>query len=496
MRGERPVALLVFAAALAFYTLTAGGSLTSTDAVVTFDLTRSIVEHRSLALSGNLLGSEQNRGVDGRYYSQWGLGHSLYNVPFYVAGKMAAALLGRPVGKPDTIPKAAVALGSAAAGAGAVCFIWLLAFRMTGHARAALVAALSAAVASPLWPYSRFGFSTALTAMILTAAAWLLWLAAERGRAAEAAAAGGVVAFGWLTRHEMALAIAPFALFLVISARRRRLPAADLARQAGAFAGCAAVGGILWLLYNVVRFGSATQVGYTPAFGTEGYAAFLVAPGGSVVLFCPIALLWAVGVWRARRAAPVAPFLLAGPLLAFYGFFGALADWPGGRSYGPRYLVSSLILLAPGAALLWAHGGRRVRQTVAGAILVAAVLQLPGVLVDYSKVSVAWARAATEEQVAARNWRMSSSPLVLNARDAIRRVPENARYLTGRSSPPPVRDAFDRDFSQQFSYSLDFWWLYLHYFGVLSAAAAVGIAMALLATATALAVAAWRRAGP
>jgi hypothetical protein len=75
-------------------------------------------------------------------------------------------------------------------------------------------------------------------------------------------------------------------------------------------------------------------------------------------------------------------------------------------------------------------------------------------------------------------------------------VPENARYLTGRSSPPPVRDAFDRDFSQQFSYSLDFWWLYLHYFGVLNAAAAVGIAMALLATAAALAVAAWRRAGP
>ncbi len=496
MRGERPVALLVFSAALALYTLTAGGSLTSTDAVVTFDLTRSIVEHHSLALSGNLLGNEQNRGVDGRYYSQWGIGHSLYNIPFYVAGTTAARLLGRPVGKPDTIPKAAVALGSAVAAAAAVCFIWLLALRMTGQPRAALIAALSAAIASPLWPYSKFGFSTALTAAILTSAAWLLWLAVERRRAAEAAVAGAVVAFGWLTRHEMALAIAPFAAFLVVAGRDRSTPRALVGRQVACVVVCAAAGGVAWMLYNAMRFGSPTEVGYTPAFATAGYAAFLFAPGGSVLLYCPIALLWAAGVWRARRSSPGGSLLLAGPLLVFYLFFGALADWPGGRSYGPRYLVSSLILLAPGVALLWADGGRRGRRAIAAAIVLAAGLQLPGVLVDYSKVSIAWARGATDEQLAHRNWHLSSSPLVLNARAALERVRDNADYLSGRSSPPPVRDAHDRDFSQQFSFSLDFWWLYLHYLGVLSTPAALGIATSLLLLTLGLGAAAWRRTGP
>jgi len=52
-RAPRGTAVLVFCSALALYTLTAGGSLTSTDAVVTFDLTASLVERHSIALTEN-----------------------------------------------------------------------------------------------------------------------------------------------------------------------------------------------------------------------------------------------------------------------------------------------------------------------------------------------------------------------------------------------------------------------------------------------------------
>ena len=122
---------------------------------------RSIVDDHSIALSGNLLGLDANRGVDGRFYSQYGIGHSIYNVPFYLAGTAAQRLIGRRIGKPDTLPKAAVALGSAVAAAD------------RRPARVAAVAASRRAaqrqrswrpgarrIASPLWPYSKFGFST------------------------------------------------------------------------------------------------------------------------------------------------------------------------------------------------------------------------------------------------------------------------------------------------------------------------------------------------
>jgi hypothetical protein len=117
------------------------------------------------------------------------------------------------------------------------------------------------------------------------------------------------------------------------------------------------------------------------------------------------------------------------------------------------------------------------------------------VLVDYSKVSLEWARGATREQVLERNWHIGSSPLVLNTSAAIRAVPQNIRYLTGMAPLPEVARAAaadDRDFAQRFAFSLDFWWLYLVYLRALPRLAGIAIAAALAAIAWAAASAAWK----
>jgi hypothetical protein len=482
-RAPRGVAALVFCSALALYVLTAGGSLTSTDAVVTFDLTSSLVERHSIALSGNVLGLEANRGVDGRFYSQYGIGQSIYNIPFYVAGEAAARLSPRRVGKPDTLLKAAVAMGSAVAAALAVALVWSLARRLGATGRGAWVAALSAAISSPLWPYSKFGFSTALTAAILVGAARLLAEAKYRADARYAGAAGAVLAFGWLTRHEMALVLLPFVASLALEAREsgRRFPWAAIA----ALIGVTCIGGLLWAWYNVVRFGSPFSVGYAPLLDFSGYAGFLISPAGSVLLFAPIVVLWLFGL-ADSRFSPSTRVLLAGPLVIFYAFYGALADWPGGRSYGPRYLVPALILLAPGAAALW-DGGRARRRMLALTCVIAAVLQLPGVLVDYAKVSIDWARAHSSGEVEARTRHFSSSSFVLDTKAAVAATPANIAYVTGTRPRPRVRPTSttgDRDFAQRLSFSFDFWWLYLVYLGALSPIAALAIAVTLCAIAT------------
>ena len=89
---------VLFWLALGVYFFTAGGSLTTTDAVVAFDVTRNIVEHGTVATSGNLLGMDAFRGVDGRYYSPFGLLQSVYNIPFYVAGTSFVEVSGIAVG--------------------------------------------------------------------------------------------------------------------------------------------------------------------------------------------------------------------------------------------------------------------------------------------------------------------------------------------------------------------------------------------------------------
>jgi hypothetical protein len=490
VRAGARAALPVFCGALALYLLTAGGSLTSTDAVVTFDLTSSIVERHSIALSGNVLGLDANRGVDGRFYSQYGIGQSLYNIPFYMVGRMAMRFAPHRIGKPDTLLKASVALGSAVAAAITVWLIWSLALRLGASPRAALLAAWSVAVSSPLWPYSKFGFSTALTAAILAAAARLLVEAQATGDARFAAGAGAALAFGWLTRHEMAVALVPFAAALVLRAREARAPFPR--RHLAALIGVAGAGGVLWAWYNIVRFGSPLSVGYSPRFDFSGYAAFLIAPAGSVLLFAPIVILWIAGLADARLARSTR-VLLAGPLVAFYGVYGALADWPGGRSYGPRYLVPALVLLAPGVAALW-DSHRERRRAIVLVCAIAAILQLPGVLVDYAKVSTEWARSHSREEIVDRNWRFGSSPFVLDAKAAIDAVPANAAYLLGWREPPPVSatsTAGDRDFAQQFSFSLDFWWLYLVYLHAVRPAIAITLALVLLAAAIAASQSVW-----
>src|SRR5262249_14940610 len=183
----------------------------------------------------------------------------------------------------------------------------------------------------------------------------------------------------------------PFVAFLLLAHGPSRR---ETWRRVAAFVGCALAGGVLWAWYNIVRVGHPFSVGYVPEFGASGYAAVLFSPSRSLLLFAPIALVWLAGLLAPGAAAAADRVLLAGPLAAFFMFYGALADWPGGRSYGPRYLVPALLLLAPGAALLWQRGGRW-RRAVVAAVIGAAVLQVPGVLVDYSKISADWARTAT-----------------------------------------------------------------------------------------------------
>jgi hypothetical protein len=124
------------------------------------------------------------------------------------------------------------------------------------------------------------------------------------------------------------------------------------------------------------------------------------------------------------------------------------------------------------------------RPILAAAFVAGLLVQLPGVLVDFSKVSIAVARRTDQPPVAGDTWH--TSPLALNTRAAADAIPANVRYLFGVEAPPPVRRTAaggDRDFAQQLGFSLDFWWLYLFYLGAIPAAAAVAAGTVPLAAA-------------
>ena len=467
------VGLWLFALALVVYAFTAGGSLTTTDAVASYEVTRAMVEDGSVAMRGNLLGQEAERGRDGRFYSPFGIGQPLYNMPFYLGAKLLTQATGLRVGKPDTLPKAVVALGQTLIVAAIVRETFLLAALVVGDLASALLAAVTLAFASVLWPYSGFGFNQPLTCLTLVAAARQAFAGTRNDSLRCLLGAGFWLAGALLTRHEMALAFVPFAVWVWFDGGS---PFATRVRRLLALAPGLLIGVAVWMTYNAVRFGHPLNAGQDngPAFGSpivDGLLGLLASPSASLFLYSPFAAAGVVGLIALARRDRSAAIFFSALIALFVIFYATLGNWLGGRSYGSRYLVIVLPFLAVGWAALLARLAPRPRLVAfVLAAVCGAALQMPGVLMDYAKVSQAIGAEHRPFTTEERQWRWEASPLVLNSRALARALPDNIAYVIGRRSPPAIAVATsdqDRTFSQQFNFSLDLWWLYLYYLHVL-----------------------------
>ena len=285
--------------------------------------------------------------------------------------------------------------------------------------RAAAVALL-VVFATPLWPHSGFAFNQPHAGMFL----WLAVLGAvagvaERPNRALLAGAGLAAGGALLTRHEMVLPAAIIALWLVA-----RPGSSRWAALVAYFTGFTPAV-IAWATLNWWRFGHPLESGYlrdpTPGYGSSivtGATGLLFSPYSSILLYCPIAivgLLAMPALWRRNRSAAV---LVIGLFVSSFLFYSSLANWMGARSYGPRYLVPFLPALVLPLAF-WTPR-RPWKWGVAGIVVLSVGVQIPGVLVDYSKIREARAVAG---QTIAQDMRWSGMPLRLNAVALARALP-------------------------------------------------------------------------
>jgi hypothetical protein len=233
--------------------------------------------------------------------------------------------------------------------------------------------------------------------------------------------------------------------------------------------------GLLTLYYNYVRFGNALDTGYlrddTLALGSfwAGFAGLLFSPGRSVFIYSPALLAGVATLAAFGRRDRSTMWLLVGEFVIVFAFYSSLVNWDAERSYGPRYLLPVIPLLI----LPLAGCGSKSRLMTA-VILVSVVVQLPGVLVDFSKVGAA--RVIGPRTETQRQWTWEAAGLSINTRASLAAVPENvSRLANGRRLPVRPGESGTRDFSDQFASSLDFWWVYLFYLGVVAGPVALAI---------------------
>ena len=488
--SSRRAAGVVFGIVLCVYLTTTGGSY-ATD-LASYEVTKNLVQRGSVAMSYNVLETEAERGLDGQYYAPVGIGHPLVGVPFYFSSQVFQQLFDVRLGKPETLDKAAVVVGSAVAAALCAPLVVLFAWRLTGNLVGSLFAAFALAFGTSLWPYSKFGFNAPLATLCLLGATYCVWTGVRSKQLSMLAWGGIVLGYGLLTRHELGVMVIPLAGWITMeSGDDRKL----IIRRLAVFGVPFTVAVSLWMSYNYARFGHPFDTGLlrdpnvrfdTPIF--VGLYGLLASPGRAWFLYCPIAAYGVAALWLLARRDRSTAILFGSQVCLLLAVICRMHQWDGGESYGPRYLIPVLpFVTIPLAASFSLTKLSRFRQLLPIILMLSVVVQLPGVLVDYSKTQNEFARQTENYSIEMSRYTWSGAPLKLNAEAALTAIPRNLAYMTGRIAIPPVSrigEEVQRDFSQQFSFSLDFWWLYLFYLGVMPVGVAVmcGVTPLIIAT--------------
>jgi hypothetical protein len=270
--------------------------------------------------------------------------------------------------------------------AGTVVALSRLLLALGATYRRSVALSLLFAFGSLAWFYSGQLFSEPLTALALTLA--VLWSLRYRhsGRRKWLVASGAAVAVSVLARPDsillVALPLTAYIAFVVVRRHGWRWPAAvDLM----AYGSCAGVGLVADLWYNWLRYGNPVNNGYPIEFSTpllQGLYGLLFSPGAGLFVFVPFLLLSSFGArgffqkWRPEAALTLA--IVGGRILFYAGWWG----WDGGGgSWGPRYLLPIVPMLAVFLLFLPNTYLMRVALVAAGALGVG--IETLGQLVPY-----------------------------------------------------------------------------------------------------------------
>ena len=353
-----------------------------------FDLVRAILDEHTLRIDSYHINTEDKAVFRGHYYSDKAPGVALFAVPGVAASRPVLRLLGVDPQSPRGLlaqsyvaAVAAVCLPSALA---AGC-LFLVAQKLGASPPAGLFAALSMALATPIWAWSTIFFGHAVVgAFLLFAFAAAIQLR-NGGRARPEflwALVVGLTA-GWATVSEYPAAPAS-GMLAILALALAWDRGADSRRRVLAGVGLGALACVVVLItYQYLAFGSPLAMGYTHyesgAFPwmTRGFLGltfprfdvlFKLLLGFHLGLFwlSPVTVAALFGLrhlWRdGTRVIPVTAVAIP---VYYWLFNGAFSGWHGGWTYGPRYMGAGVAILCIGLAPMWSRAGRNLKWLLA-----------------------------------------------------------------------------------------------------------------------------------
>jgi len=307
-------------------------------------LAESLAAHFSIVLPPNAAGIV---GRGGHLYSMWYPLLSFLAVPFVAVGLALAHVFHLPghfVAAVCALPLSALLTGATAAA------VAVLAVQLGATLRGAWLAAIAYEFGTIALNYARSFYCEPLLAFLTIAGVCLAVSKAHRR-------------LGWLTAcTALAVLAKPTGIILgpIVSCYflLKRRPWTEIVLPT--FGSAVGVG--LYAVYNFFRFGNPLNFGPPDAFTIRGFPAgavgLLISPGRGLVWYCLPLVLCIVALPRALKTARLETLMIVAVFLAYLGIYGCWSYWEGGWSWGPRFLLPALPVVA---ALLGLLRGKWVR---------------------------------------------------------------------------------------------------------------------------------------
>ena len=236
---------------------------------------------------------------------------------------------------------------------------------------------------------------------VAVAAVAIAWLWIVRGRDDDRwlARAGLPLALAIIVRYPLAVVWVALLGYLLFAHRRAVVP--YLLWSAGPF--------VFLAIYTTVAFGSPVSNSYGPRLwqwaSLVGLPGNLISPSRGLLIFSPFlaVALWAIGRLAWRRD-PLWIFAMVSLVLMWLAH-GLYIGWWGGWTYGNRYFLEVMPIVATGVAVAWRDAGDRARAAFAASIAFSVAIQVAGLLAYYHYWNgVNWddARIGVDDDDAAR----------------------------------------------------------------------------------------------
>ncbi|MEW5694062.1 MAG: hypothetical protein AB1765_12300, partial [Candidatus Hydrogenedentota bacterium] len=412
----KEIFILLFLLTLTFQILIISGHIYSLDEEVTFQTARSIVEN----FSTDIEHTEKNhfyckKGVDNKYYSKFGIGFSLFLVPFIITGKFISIIFGL---KQTNLLYFVSSFANIIVISLIVAVFCLLVWNISKNRKISIILSLTLGFSTFLMPYGRTLFNDPFCLLNLTLSIYFFYLfkaalQTQNLRERYLFYSGIFSGLMFATRFEYTIIIPGISLLFLNLLKTNKKSLYKII-----FYIVPVVVIFLFLgLYNHTRFGRFYDTGIynqdpsdkfsTPLF--VGLSGMLLSPGKGIIFYAPVIILsiWGLKDWIKTRGIEsfIILFFIILPVLILHSKWHS---WMGGWSWGPRRLIGILtLLLLPAINALASILNKRENKLLINFILVifltGFLIQVPGFLVNFMDY-IEWAQSQRHSTIYELTW--------------------------------------------------------------------------------------------